>query len=274
MLVSTSDPSLITARAQVSRGNLVGAGSASWMQVQCWILAVALSVITISGYGLLQPIRATHVFAAEAEVAQSVELEVLTMMDLAAPEGMQDDAVAEEDSAELVPVEALLEQMQTPPVLDPALDLAQPVTPFVDLFEVPAAMDFIEPETLKQPTPPKPVARPAPRPSATPAAPARASSGGVPGGTTAGASNTGRTVAKGYFPAPPYPASARSRRLEGTVQIRVTFGADGRVTSAVVTRSSGYTELDRGASDWVLRRWRGPSGQPGTAQQVIRFKLL
>lgn len=247
------------------------------LQLACWVLAIAVTVIGVSSYGISQPIQETHVFQVEAAAPESLKLESLTMMELSAPGDTKQELKTLDEPAEAVQTDLLLEQLQdlaerhSPPEL--ALEPVPVALTEEDVFEVPAADELLELEQLKQPGPPKPLARSAPRTEERPPASLRAS-GGQPGGSTAGASTARRSVTKGYFPAPPYPASARSRRLEGTVQLRVTFGPDGRVTSAVVTRSSGYSELDRSASDWVQRRWRGPGGQPGTAQQVIRFKLL
>ena len=95
-----------------------------------------------------------------------------------------------------------------------------------------------------------------------------ASRGGA-GGTGTGSGGG----SQGYFPTPPYPAVARSRGMQGTVYLSITFGADSRVTSATVARSSGYSELDRAAADWVRRRWRGSSSQVGTYRQPVNFRL-
>jgi TonB family protein len=53
----------------------------------------------------------------------------------------------------------------------------------------------------------------------------------------------------------------------------IDFAADGRVTRATVSRSSGYTELDRTAAAWVRRHWRAASGQVGTFRLPVHFKL-
>ena len=50
-----------------------------------------------------------------------------------------------------------------------------------------------------------------------------------------------------------YPASAKSQRQEGNVQVAFTIDAGGRVKSARVSRSSGNAELDRAALDMVRR---------------------
>jgi protein TonB len=61
--------------------------------------------------------------------------------------------------------------------------------------------------------------------------------------------------------------------MQGTVYLSITFGADGRATAVSVSRSSGYSELDRAASDWVKRNWRAPAGQVGTFRQPVQYRL-
>lgn len=50
-----------------------------------------------------------------------------------------------------------------------------------------------------------------------------------------------------------YPARAKSKGEEGTVQVAFTIDPSGRVTSSRVARSSGNPELDKAALD-MLRR--------------------
>jgi protein TonB len=55
------------------------------------------------------------------------------------------------------------------------------------------------------------------------------------------------------FVAPVYPAAARKDGVSGSVGVRITIGADGRVVDAVVTRS--IPQLDQAALD-AVRQWR------------------
>ena len=80
--------------------------------------------------------------------------------------------------------------------------------------------------------------------------------------------------------APPYPAAAARRGLEGTVMLRVLIGVDGRASVVEVERGSGHRELDRAAERHVLRRWRfhpatDVNGRPqqAWARVPIRFTL-
>lgn len=172
---------------------------------------------------------------------------------------------------------------------DESMDLPDPVEALTadDVFVIPAAPAVEEMEREAR-RPAEPVAarstarqKAGGKPASTEARSGTTSGAiGRPGGTATGAgtgSGTGRGSGggrgAGYFPTPPYPAQARSRGQQGTVQLVVVFGADGQVTSATVSRSSGYSELDRTAAQWVRRRWRGAAGQVGTFRLPVHFKL-
>jgi protein TonB len=49
-----------------------------------------------------------------------------------------------------------------------------------------------------------------------------------------------------------YPASAVQRHEEGAVGVTVTVGTDGRARDCVVSRSSGFADLDRAACQQVV----------------------
>jgi protein TonB len=70
--------------------------------------------------------------------------------------------------------------------------------------------------------------------------------------------------------APAYPAEAKTQRIQGTVEVRVTIGPDGRVLDAKAL--SGPEELHACAVDYA-RAWEfepaAVNGKPVTA----RFKL-
>ncbi|HEY4075828.1 MAG TPA: energy transducer TonB [Rhizomicrobium sp.] len=54
---------------------------------------------------------------------------------------------------------------------------------------------------------------------------------------------------------PPYPPIARRLGAEGTVTLRLTVLANGRVGDAGVVTSSGRDELDRTAQQWIVAHW-------------------
>ena len=65
---------------------------------------------------------------------------------------------------------------------------------------------------------------------------------------------------------PPYPADAKKAGQHGTVQLHIMISAQGDVTSATVTRSSGVPLLDQTAAAWVTAHWKyKPATDNGTA---------
>ena len=79
-------------------------------------------------------------------------------------------------------------------------------------------------------------------------------------------------------PSPDYPYSARTRRRQGLVLIRLDVEADGRVSRAEVLESSGDAALDEAALG-ALGRWRlrpaTEGGRPvaGRVEVPVRFRL-
>jgi len=69
---------------------------------------------------------------------------------------------------------------------------------------------------------------------------------------------------------PSYPVRLRVLGVEGVVSLEVTVSADGRCERAVVTRSSGYSEMDSRALDAV----RKASYSPQTVNSVPRVSTL
>lgn len=79
-------------------------------------------------------------------------------------------------------------------------------------------------------------------------------------------------------PEPQYPRSARQRGYEGRVVLNVVVGVNGRVKSATVKRSSGYSVLDKAAQKKVLEWIFFPGSRDGQNHEVstdvtIRFEL-
>ncbi len=58
-----------------------------------------------------------------------------------------------------------------------------------------------------------------------------------------------------------YPARAMREEREGTTGFRVTYGADGRITSCDVTSSSGHADLDAETCKLITRRGRFNPGK-------------
>lgn len=101
-------------------------------------------------------------------------------------------------------------------------------------------------------TPPAPVASPAPAPPAPPAT------------VTSDALGT-RMIAG----APPrYPVESRRKKEQGTVELALVLGLDGKVESISVASSSGFARLDQAALE-AVRRWRwAPTLRDGAPVRV------
>ena len=246
-----------------------------------WALALALACLSVGLFGLTIPTRTPVNLLSMASAPEGETTGELAMLEMAAPEAAANTASDTTESA----LEMILpEPTALPDLTPPPLDLPELATVLTaeDVFEVPAA-DPVEPllkvDTPRRSEPDRPSTTPRSSAPSTASRSAASSSTSTSTSTSAGSGGTGGTgtsargSSKGYFPAPPYPASARSRGMAGTVYLSITFGADGRVTSASVSRSSGYSELDRTASDWVRRNWRGPAGKAGTYRQPVQFRL-
>jgi protein TonB len=246
-----------------------------------WVLALCLTCLSVGVIGLTAPVKQPLQLLTMASAPQGEENIELAMMEMSAPPAeASPDTTASETTLEIpLPEPEFLPEL-TAQTFEELLELADVLTT-EDLFIVPAAAPIetlLKPETPRRP---EPTPAPAPRPRTSPAtttsrSPTAFGSSTATGSTTGGSGGTGtqsRGSSKGFFPAPPYPAAARSRGLQGTVYLSITFGADGRVTGASVSRSSGYSDLDRAASDWVRRNWRAPAGQTGTYRQPVQFRL-
>lgn len=101
---------------------------------------------------------------------------------------------------------------------------------------------------------------------------------GEPGGPKDAGEGIVMAAAKIQGAKPHYPLPALKQGLEGTVRLRVTVSADGRVTSVTVVETSGHAILDRAARDDVSR-WRFSPARRATGpiasviEVPIEFKL-
>jgi protein TonB len=73
-----------------------------------------------------------------------------------------------------------------------------------------------------------------------------------------------------------YPAAAIRAEEEGTTQVRLTIGPDGRVANCQLSRSSGSVALDRATCRLLQRRWRfhpavDRKGRPKTGRFEARI---
>lgn len=239
----------------------------------CWTLALSLTCLAVGLSGFLQPVSHPIALLEHSNASNADNQGELAMLELAAPEldapfasneNMQHDMVLELPPAW---IETAHETVELPDMPEQLIE--------ADLVETPQPPPIEAMLTPAQPPAPRPAAPVARSSSSAPttSVPRTPSASGLSSGSTGGAGVGTSGSSKSYFPSPPYPAAARSRGMQGTVFLSITFGADGRVTAASVARSSGYSELDRAASDWVRRNWRAASGQTGTFRQPVEFRL-
>jgi protein TonB len=137
----------------------------------------------------------------------------------------------------------------TPPVQPPATKVVTPTVVVVP----PIWIDESQPRETITPPPPQP-------PTTVASSPATA------------AQSIARTITR-----PPYPPIEKRLGHEGTVSLRLMISADGTVTDAIVTRSSGYPALDAAAVAWITSHWRyrpaTRDGKPVTSQANANMKF-
>lgn len=159
------------------------------------------------------------------------------------------------------PPEDIPETAPPPPVAPPPpINIAPAPPPLRTTPTIPPPA----PPTLRIP-PPAPPAPPAPRP-----APPSQARGASPDGLNSWAARIQGD----------YPSSALRREEQGTVTMRITIGANGRVEACSVTRSSGSSALDDAACRGMQRYARynpalNAAGNPisATTSQSIRYVL-
>lgn len=117
-----------------------------------------------------------------------------------------------------------------------------------------------------------PPAAPQAAPRAAPVAPVAAAEG-PPGPVSVANINT--NLLSG--PPPAYPRVSRRKREQGTVVLRIVVSEDGRVSTASVSRSSGFPELDEAALT-AVRKWRwSPTirdGKPTAITGVVQIPFV
>ena len=75
------------------------------------------------------------------------------------------------------------------------------------------------------------------------------------------------------LPAPDYPVEARALNEVGTVMMEVAFGANGKVRTAEVLRSSGFSMLDFSTRSFIRVHWKDPSRANTTVDVPIIYHL-
>lgn len=242
----------------------------------CWVLGTCATFLTVGVVGMF----AVDVPWYELRTLEALtEVEDLDEMTEAAMAELQGDSGPMEEVAE-EPVELpteVLDMLETPPEVQDLPELVDAMTT-EDIFAIPTA-----PRIEDALRPVDPVAKPKPRPRPTPSKPrttvAKATGGtgvpngspggmvgGVPGGT--GTSRTGRLIQ----PKPPYPSFAASSGMHGRCQLVLNFGVSGRVDSASIVSSTGYSALDSYTADYIQRKWYYQGGLP--ARKSVRVPVF
>lgn len=222
-----------------------------------WAAGIALLCLGIGGQGAMSPLLPTP-----SQKASSPSVDDKVMVEIFEPPS----AATEDENTEVTEPEALLPDLEIPPLPE----ITPPLTPpemveITPLEKVPEPPPPIKPKAKSPPPAERPKSSPPARPSASPG------SGGTGGSSSAPvAFNPG---AGGRFPSPTYPASARAAKIEGTVRILVTVETSGLPSDVEVTASSGSSALDSAARDTIRRRWRWPAGSVRKVIVPVRFVL-
>jgi protein TonB len=152
---------------------------------------------------------------------------------------------------------------------------AAPAGPGPDDTPSPEAPDPAAAEPPLPPPPPAPPPMPALRLTAGLAAlPAMRGTPAAPPGLSRGP----QARDPGCGGAFTYPEAARRLGAEGTVLLRLSVGADGRVASAEVVQGSGFPVLDRAAREAALRCRFDPALEagrpvPGSAPWRVTYRI-
>jgi len=242
--------------------------------VVSWVLALAGSCLAVGVAGLARPVERALGLPA---VVERVEEEWL-LWEPAGEEASSGEAGAVESAAAVAAIPDVVESLTVDDVV--AVPEAVPVEAMVEEERV-ERVERVERPLVRRAASSGGVTRRAADADAGGRAGAVAGGAGrsegagrgVGEGGAGGAAGAGRGRTAGYFPTPPYPAEARRRGQQGTVQLQIVFGADGRVARATVGRSSGFSDLDRAAAAWVRRHWRAAAGQVGSFRLPVHFKL-
>jgi protein TonB len=101
----------------------------------------------------------------------------------------------------------------------------------------------------------------------------------TPGPATSSAPDSGAVGVASTHTTPPYPMLGLRLGEQGSVRLHVSIAANGSVTAAAVTSSSGFPDLDQSAVNWVIAHWKykpaiqGGVAVAGAADAVVVFDL-
>jgi protein TonB len=80
-------------------------------------------------------------------------------------------------------------------------------------------------------------------------------------------------VGSGSFPQPGYPYEALINQETGTVTLAIRFDGNGKPSNVEIVKSSGHTDLDSGAREFVLEHWHDGEFANRSATVPIQFVL-
>ncbi|WP_199553908.1 energy transducer TonB [Sandaracinobacteroides hominis] len=170
------------------------------------------------------------------------------------------------------PLEAVNIEEQAPPPEEapPPPPKLEDIPPYVPPPDVQIETSAPPPPTISVQS-----AVPQPQPTVAPPAPPA-----PPPAPVVAAPTPAQPIARTFAVSPEdYPDASRRAGEEGVTGIRVTIGADGRVSACSVVRPSGFTRLDEKACQIAQRRWRfKPATQEGkpvetTVNRNYRWQL-
>lgn len=61
-----------------------------------------------------------------------------------------------------------------------------------------------------------------------------------------------------HLPHPPYPYAARAHHEQGSLDVEITTGANGRAIKVSVPKSTSHPNLNLSAAKWAYTEWSGP----------------
>jgi len=203
---------------------------------------------------------------APQEIAFMVETYVEPVVE--PEETVEEEVIEEPVEEEIVEEEPVIEEEEIAEIIEEAIEPIKEEKPEKPKPRIVPRQVEVKP-VVKPVTPPKPKIQAVPRPvRATAVKKTQPKTGFI------------KPVYPAYLrnPAPPYPKSAKRRRLEGVVELKVQVSADGRVVDLSIAKSCGHKTLDRSALQTV-RNWRflpaKRNGQAVASDVIvpIRFQL-
>jgi protein TonB len=172
------------------------------------------------------------------------------------------------------------ESAEPPPLFSPpalpqapqlvAVALPSPAVAFALPVEAPARIVELNQAAFVRPAP-APVPKAAPPGPPGPPGSSGQPTGNVPAAPAVQTLTYGQ--GEGRQPAPRYPESARRAGQEGTVVVRLSVGADGRVLAAEPSAPSPWSALNREALRVVREQWQFQPGPVRLFEVAIRFEL-